>query len=204
MTRILEPAREGLAEADGAASGNPARVYSAAIDFVVWWLVVALVFVSSEELLRPALGIPGPAGPDPRDALTIYFVGFGVVCANLYLAVSNGRGRSIGKALTGLRLIARGAHPPAKPGFLRGFVRSAVTAPPYLGLALAAAGPHDAMAGTSICRVSDDAIWDGSRFRTDESALASSTAPGIALWKIVVAVLVHAVVPFFYMIVAAL
>jgi uncharacterized RDD family membrane protein YckC len=157
------------------------RYVSALIDLVVWYAIVFLVWRIIKELAYARLGKPISPGRNPFDDVTVFSLGFSVLCANMYLAISNGAGHSVGKALTGLRLVVFVGPYPARPGFARGLVRSALQS--NLGLAgfMVATDLHDAFAGTTIVQES----------KSDAAYLNSPHAPRLAAWKIAAAVVLH-------------
>ena len=135
------------------------RFKSAFEDLIVWWLILFLIFWMTGELAA-ALGVVNPPGPRPRDTRgdEVYdlLFGFAALCANGYLAISAVNGRSIGKALFGLRLVV--ADRPGKPGLARGLVRSSLQACPYMAALMVVTGFHDAIAGTRVVADEQDAI----------------------------------------------
>jgi uncharacterized RDD family membrane protein YckC len=170
------------------------RYVSALIDLAVWTIVLWLVWQGTMELAYARLGRPIHTGRDARDEITVLSFGFSALCANLYLAISNGAGRSVGKALTGLRLVAFAGQYPARPGFARGLVRSALQAGPYMGVIMVATGFHDAFVGTTIVQASK---WD-----------TPHPNPPILLripaWKIASAVFLHLFFAMVYVVIGAL
>lgn len=175
------------------------RVLSALVDLVVWVAVVYLVwFVTSELAASASFGrLIGFGGSYPPDEEVLYYGGFSFLCANLYLGISNGAGRSVGKALTGLRLVVFVGPYPARPGFARGLVRSALQNP-VIGAVMVATGAHNAFSGTTIARVADhtasEGWWGGrslSSSKWDPAYASLPSPPRIAAWKIAVAVLLH-------------
>lgn len=149
------------------------------------------------KLAHAVSGKPIRIGPEPGE-ITLYSFGFAALCANLYLAISNGAGRSVGKALTGLRLVVFPGPWPSRPGFARGLVRSALQAGPWMGALMVATGAHDAFAGTTIARVADNTAWEGwRRVRSAPSSKWDAAYPSLrspsrmAAWKIALAVLLH-------------
>jgi len=165
----------------------------------------------TSELAYAYFGKPVLPGVDPQDEITVLSGGFAALCANLYLAISNGMGRSVGKALTGLRLVTFAGPYPFKPGFARGLVRSALQAGPWMGAVMVAWGAHDRFAGTTIVQITDSAAWE--RWWRDRSiSSAPCDAPNaslsnprrIAIWKIAIAVVLHLFFVLVYMIVGAI
>lgn len=176
------------------------RLTSAFIDLLVWTTIWLLLTVLLSALVRRMLGIAIPAGPDTRDTATVFCSGVGALFANLYLAISNGAGRSIGKAVTGLRLGVLSNHRMMSPGFARGLLRSALQAGPWMGALMVLTGWHDAIAGTTIVRVTG--IYDGHGPRPE--ATRRLHLPPIAAWKIVMAVLLHAFFAFVFVLMSAI
>ncbi len=174
----------------------PGRFIAAFIDFFVWAVTMGVATWTTDTVVRFALGWPSPAPLEYRDTLTILSVGCGAFCANLCLAGYAARGRSPGKALLGLRLVAAGD--PDRPGWGRGLVRSSLQAGPYMGALTVLTGLHDVFAGTRIVAVDERRAVD--RVTHDQDDEGS----GIALWKVGLAVLVHAFFAFVWMIIAAL
>lgn len=162
------------------------------------------------KLVHFVLDIPIPTTPtgyERMDVTAVCSSGIGALFANLYLAITNGAGMSAGKALTGLRLIVLVGHYPARPGFMRGLVRSALQAGQYMGAVMLWTGWHDTIAGTKIIQLIDEAAWK--RWWVCSKSLLSSDArftnvlhaPRIATSKIAMSVFLHL---FFAMIYAVL
>jgi hypothetical protein len=145
--------------------------------------------------VRVALGWPSPAPVDHRDTVTMVSVGCGALIANLALAAFAARGRSPGKALLGLTLVAR--QDGERPGWWRGLVRSSLQAGPYAGALTVLTGVHDRFAGTQIVDA-DGARWLG-RVREIEDPDVE-----VAGWKVGLAVLLHGFFAFVFMLIAAL
>jgi len=155
------------------------------------------------EIGHAAFGKPIQTGSDPRDEISVLAGGLAAVLANMYLAIANGAGRSLGKALNGLRLVvAVGSHV-ATPGFARGLVRSSLQAGPWMGIVMYYTGAHDRFAGTTILQEVDD-----SPLRQDSGVGAFAdnmpNAPPMATWKIALAVVIHLFCGIVYMFVGAL
>lgn len=179
------------------------RFASAAVDLVLWtgiWILGMLLFT---EIGYAVFGKPIQTGNDPRNEITVLAGGISAVCANLYLAIANGAGRSLGKALNGLRLVVIVGPHVARPGFARGLVRSALQAGPWMGIVMYCTGVHDRFAGTTIIQEVDD-----SPLRQDSGVDAFAddmpNAPPIAIWKIALAVVIHLFCGIVYMFVGAL
>ena len=176
------------------------RILSALIDLVVWMMVLIGTMGVLLGLARIALGIRPPFEVE----LCLY--GIGALCANLYLAISNGTGRSVGKALTGLRLVVFVGQYPVRPGFARGLVRSSLQAGPCMGALMFCAGLHDTIAGTKIVQVVDATAWDRWEARSISSLNSDAVFPNvacpprIAIWKIAMAVLFHLFSAMVYMV----
>ena len=135
------------------------RFDSATIDLVVWTVIwIGGTFLFS-EIAYAAFGRPAPTH-DPRNEILLYSLGIAALCANLYLGIANGTGRSVGKFLCGLRLVVFVGQYPAKPGLARGLVRSALQAGPWMGIAMYNSGAHDKFAGTTVIKVINDFALD--------------------------------------------
>ena len=175
----------------------PGRFKSAWVDLAVWTLILVVVVGASETLARSAFGIPKPAGSHPRDELSLVAYGFAALCANLYLAVSAAKGRSVGKALLGLRLVV--ADDDAKPGLARGLVRSSLQALPYMGALMVLTGAHDSFAGTRIVHAEQHRVEHfGQECETPHEGSR------VSQWKVALAIVVHLFAALVYMIVGAL
>jgi uncharacterized RDD family membrane protein YckC len=189
--------RPGPTESLGAVApsqrpSNKSRNVSALVDLVVWTAVLALVAWITTELAYAFLGRPvHTEGRDNRDEISVASFGFAALCANLYLALSNGAGRSVGKAFCGLRLVVFVGPYPARPGFARGLVRSALQSGPWMGAIMWLTDFHDAFAGTTIVEAS-------------KVGLPASNPPQIAGWKIAAAVLIHLFFAMVYVVVGAI
>jgi hypothetical protein len=180
------------------------RSCSALIDLAVWMTVWIATLVGLDYLARIVLSLPYPSGPDYRDGLFVFMSGIGTLVANLYLAVTNGAGKSVGKALTGLSLVTFIGQYPAKPGFARGLVRSALQAGPCMGALMFLTGVHDTVAGTTIVLATGATARDRWRADSDTLFLDVPRPPRVAAWKIAMAV---PLLPFFtmvYMILSAI
>jgi hypothetical protein len=141
--------------------------------------------------MQAAVGRPIPTGPIPNPGdfarLCLSF-GVGGLCANLYLAISNGLGRSIGKTFLGLRLVVSAEHS-RTPGFARGLVRSSLQAGPWMGALMLLTGAHDAFAGTTIVAAVDKS--SEKEFVGTESRSLATDVSKVAAWKIALAVFLH-------------
>ena len=154
---------------------------------------------------RAGLGVVNPTGPWPRDTRgdEVYdlLFGFAALCANVYLAISAAKGRSVGKALVGLRLVV--TDRPGKPGLARGLVRSSLQAGPWMEALMVWTGARDAIAGTRIVADEQGAIEHDVR----ESEIPNGRSQ-VATWKVAVAVALaialHLFSAFLYMLVAAM
>jgi hypothetical protein len=175
------------------------RFFSALIDLVIWATVLLVTVVTINALAHIALlGIPTPTEIRRYDYYVFWFSnGIGALCGNLYLAIANGAGRSVGKALTGLRLVIFVGQYPVRPGFARGLVRSGLQTGPYMGALMLLTGWHDTIAGTKIVQVADATAWDRWEAGSTSSLNSKAVFPNvprplrIAPWKITMAVLSH-------------
>lgn len=170
------------------------RYVAALVDFVVWVVTMGAAAWTTDTAVRFGLGWSSPAPLEHRDAVTILAVGFGAFVANLCLAAYAARGRSPGKALLGLKLVAADSF--EKPGWARGLVRSSFQAGPYLGGFTVFTGVHDAFAGTRI-------VTRDERRRVDSLGLDDEDL-GVPAWKVGLAVLLHGFFAFVFMMIAAL
>lgn len=173
------------------------RMTSAFVDLLVWTAIWLLLAVSLSALVHRMFGIAIPTGSDTRDTASVICSGIGALSANLYLAISNGAGRSIGKAVTGLRLAVRSDHHMLTPGFARGLLRSSLQAGPWMGALMVLTGWHDAVAGTTIARFTEIDIQHSSRSE-------AARCPRIAAWKIMLATLLHGFFGFVYVVISAI
>ena len=146
------------------------RYKSAFADLIVWLLIYHLV-ARMTGTLTDAIGFVYHPGPFQFNSIQgkvfLVMVGFCVLCANGYLAISAVNGRSIGKALFGLRVVV--ADRPGKPGLARGLVRSAFQRGPYMGALMVVTGFHDAIAGTRVVpmnKVRSSMPFESLKFRT--------------------------------------
>jgi uncharacterized RDD family membrane protein YckC len=182
------------------------RFLSALIDLGVWTAILVGVPLIADLVAHSILGISQSSGSDPGDDLFLIFYGIGVLCGNIYLAVSNGAGRSVGKAAMGLRLIALGKPYPAKPGIFRGLVRSALQAPPYMGAVMVLGGWHDAFAGTTIVEdpdINPEVRASLEHYSTSNFGVVTSDLrhpARISNWKIGAAVFLHLFAPVLYIV----
>ncbi len=177
------------------------RLCSAIIDGLVWFMVYGVVFCLLDYLAHNVFGIPAPT-PNrlaKEDIVRVLSGGPATLCANLYLAIANRKGKSIGKALTRLRLVVFVGQYPARPGFARGLVRSAVQSFPFCGCwgVLIFTGVHDGIAGTKVIQPVNPAAWDrwwacsASSLNPDAVFPDVPRPPRIAIWKIALAILFH-------------
>jgi len=150
---------------------------------------------TTDTVVRFGLGWPSPAPVDSRDTLTIISVGCGALFANLCLAAYAANGRSPGKALLGLRLVAVDAI--GRPGWGRGLVRSSLQAGPYMGALTILTGIHDAFAGTRIIAEEERRYVERLVQELDDDGFVAS-------WKVGLAVLLHGFFAFVFMMIAAL
>jgi len=172
------------------------RLLSAVVDFVVWTTIWLPGIWLISDIGHLALGVPSEW--ESADTITLVSVGLGTLLANAYLAVSNGLGQSVGKAVTGLRLIVSDDGS-AVPGLARGVVRSSLQAGPYMGALMVVTGLHDRFARTRIvtgARVPDP--------EPERAGTATARVPGPPTSTIVVAVGLHLFFAFVFMVVAVL
>lgn len=158
----------------------PGRLGAAFIDLVAWTTIWLLVGWATDEIVH--LSVPRSPGPPP-DVVDVVAFGFGALCANLYLAMSAAQGRSLGKAMVGVRLIE--ATDGGRPGWARGIIRSSMQAGPFMGALMIVTGAHDRLAGTRI--VLDQYQPAAPARRTDHR----NHVAGVATWKIMLAVIFH-------------
>ena len=165
------------------------RFMSAVIDSLIWFVIALGAHWFFSQIAHTALGLPNPT-PDPRD--DIFYISFGpaALCANLYLGIANGTGRSLGKFLCGLRLVVPVGQYPAKPGFARGLVRSALQAGPAMGILMYSSDAHDDFAGTRVIKAVNDADVDEA-WNLDPKLSGIPVPPPIAIWKIALAIFLH-------------
>lgn len=168
------------------------RYASAFIDLAVWTLITFAGLVLVDKIVRDSMGNPVPTGPDPRDSITTISYGIAVICANQYLTISAATGRSLGKILFGLKVVV--ADTTAEPGLVRGLIRSSLQAPPYMGALMVWTGLHDSFAGTQIVKVHSNEI------KKNIAATVDLKKRKVAIWKIVLATILHLFSGFVYMI----
>jgi len=170
------------------------RYLAALVDFPIWALTMGAAAWTTDTVVRVGLGWPSPAPIEHRDTVTILSIAFGALVANLCLAAYAARGRSPGKALFGLHVVAADTF--EKPGWARGLVRSSLQAGPYMGGLTVLTGLHDRFAGTRI--VSRDERRPVDPLGLDVEDL------GVPTWKVGAAGLLHAFFAFVFMVIAAL
>jgi hypothetical protein len=140
-----------------------------------------------------AAGRPPRDASAPRDVAAVLAFGLAAMAANLYLVIGAATGRSIGKVLTGLRLVVLDdAGEPVRPGIARGLVRAACQAGPWMGALMVLTGVHDRLAGTTLVRAGAAAD------------IPPDAGAGVAAWRVVVAIAAHLAAGAVYMFVGAL